>query len=133
LLDREIREVIGSLPSGSRPAGWISDGYTNTGELKFLEYGRTPVYQVHPVRHFRTTEITANQAQGLLGKPVLLVQNGPHGHFFEELSGKWGEPVYLKTLEIPRRGALSSLPILEVDLYLIPSFKNPFGAGKSAS
>ncbi len=53
--------------------------------------------------------------------------------FFEELSGKWGDPVYLKTLHIPRRGAISNLPILEVDLYLIPSFKNPLEAKKSAS
>lgn len=125
-MDKEIRKVVSRLPPEKKPVAWVVDGYQNAAELKFLEYGRTPVYHIHPKRPYRTTKITPEEARSLVGKPVLLVQNGPRGGFYKELGGHWGSPKYLTTLSIPRRWAHSNVPVYEVDLFLIPAFRDGF-------
>ncbi len=125
-MDRRIHREIDRLPASRRPVAWVVDGYQNSAELKFLEYGKIPVYQIHPKRHFRTTKISPDEAASLQGKPVLLIQNGPNGGFYKELGSRWGIPEYLATLHIPRRWAASQAPLYEVDLFLIPSFRNGF-------
>ncbi len=125
-MDRKIHQEIDRLPSGKRPVAWVVDGYQNAAQLKFLEYGRTPVYHIKPQRHFRTTKITRAEADSLKGKPVLLIQNGPKGGFYKELGNRWGIPQYLSTLQIPRRWAHSQEPVYQVDLFLIPAFRNGF-------
>ncbi len=125
-MDREIRRVTSHLGTQKKPVAWVVDGYQNAAGLKFLEYGTTPVYQIHPKRPFRTSKITPEEARLLVGKPVLLVQNGPMGGFYKELSGLWGTPKYLTSLSIPRKWASSSVPVYEVDVFLIPSFRDGF-------
>lgn len=125
-MDTRIHQELDRLPPSERPVAWVVDGYQNAAELKFLEYGKTPVYHIHPRRHFRTTKMTPAEARSLEGKPVLLIQNGPEGGFYKELGTRWGLPGFLKTLKIPRRWDHSDAPIYEVDLFLIPSFRNGF-------
>jgi hypothetical protein len=125
-MDREIRKVIANLGPREKPVAWVVDGYQNAAGLKFLEYGKTPVYQIHPKRPYRTSKITSDEARSLIGKPVLLVQNGPGGGFYRELEGVWGTPKFLTTLSIPRKWASSSVPVYEVDIFLIPSFRDGF-------
>ncbi len=122
--DREIRKVVAALPPSRRPVAWLVEGYPNTSLLKFFEYGRTPVYQIRAKRPFRTTLLPESEAERYVGHPVLLVQNGPHGGFAHEIGGTFGKSVYLGTILIPRRGARDQSPIIESDLYLIPSFRN---------
>ena len=117
-----IRSLADSLPPSRRPVAWVVDGYSNTSLLKFLEYGRTPVYQVRPKRPFRTTVLPEKVAQKLAGHPVLLVQNGPHGGFVNEIGGVLGQTIYLGTVLVPRRGASDQSPVIKSDVYLIPSF-----------
>ena len=120
--DRRIRSLADSLPPSRRPVAWVVDGYSNTSLLKFQEYGRTPVYQVRPKRPFRTTVLPERVARRLVGHPVLLVQNGPHGGFVHEIGGVLGQTIYLGTVLVPRRGALDQSPVIKSDVYLIPSF-----------
>ncbi len=122
--DREIRALEAALPPQSRPVAWLVDGYSNASLLKFHEYGRVPVYEIHPKRPFRTTVLTEEEARTLVGKPVLLIQNGPGGGFSQELEGRYGTPRFIGTLHISRRGASDPTPILEQDVYLIPSFRD---------
>lgn len=122
--DRMIRKMVATLPASRRPVAWIVEGYPNTSLLKFREYGRTPVYQVRPKRPFRTTVLPGTVAKRLVGHPVLLVQNGPHGGFVHEIGRTLGETIYLGTILVPRRGASDQSPIIESDVYLIPSFKD---------
>ena len=121
---RQIRLLSESLPPGKRPVAWLVDGYTNAGILKFLEYGRTPVYEIHPKRPFRVTVLSAEVASKLAGKPVFLVQNGPKGGFAGELGTRFGTPQFLKTVFVSRKGARDQSPIIETDILLIPSFRN---------
>jgi len=122
--DRLIRALSETFPPGKKPVAWLVDGYSNASILKFMEYGRTPVYEIHPKRPFRTTVLTAEQARILVGKPVLLIQNGPKGGFVDELAGRYGKAEFLKTFLIPRKGAKDQAPIIETDILLIPSFRN---------
>ncbi|MCL4485700.1 MAG: glycosyltransferase family 39 protein [Nitrospirae bacterium] len=122
--DREIRALAESLPEDQRPSAWLVDGYSNASLLKFREYGRTPVYEIHPKRPFRTTVLSEKEARSLVGKPVLLIQNGPGGGFYRELGDRYGTMRFLGTLHIPRRGARDQTPILEQDVYLIPAFRD---------
>lgn len=122
--DREIRAIVESFPAEKRPVGWVVDGYPNASLLKFLEYGRTPVYEIHPKRPFRSTVLSVGEANRLSGKPVLLIQNGPNGGFVHELNGIYGKALFLKTILVPRKGASDQTPIIETDVYLIPSFRN---------
>ncbi|EQD25124.1 MAG: 'Glycosyl transferase, family 39, partial [Leptospirillum sp. Group IV 'UBA BS'] len=120
----KIRALAESLPEDQRPSAWLVDGYSNASLLKFREYGRTPVYEIHPKRPFRTTVLSEKEARSLVGKPVLLIQNGPGGGFYRELGDRYGTMRFLGTLHIPRRGARDQTPILEQDVYLIPAFRD---------
>ncbi len=122
--DREIRALAAALPPGERPVAWLVDGYSNASLLKFHEYGRTPVYEIHPKRPFRTTVLSEAEARALVGKPVLLIQNGPDGGFYRELENRYGTPRLIGTLRIPRRGASDRKPILQQEVFLIPSFRD---------
>jgi len=122
--DREIRALADGLPPEHRPAAWLVDGYSNASQLKFQEFGRTPVYEIHPKRPFRTTVLSETEARRLVGKPVLLIQNGPGGGFVRELEDRYGTTRFLGTLHIPRRGAKDQAPILEQDVFLIPAFRD---------
>ena len=122
--DRMIRKIVNTLPPDRRPLVWVVEGYPNTSLLKFIEYRKIPVYQIRPKRPFRTTVLPESVANQLVGHPVLLIQNGPHGGFSRDLGGVLGETVYLGTVLVPRRGASDQSPIIESDIYLIPSFKN---------
>ncbi len=120
----EIQALEASIPQNLRPKAWLVDGYSNTSLLKIREYGRMPVYEIHPKRQFRTTTITEEQANSLVGKPVFLIQNGPSGGFFRGLDDRYGHPRFLGTIRILRKGSKDKIPILVQDVYLIPSFKN---------
>lgn len=127
-LDREIRRVAGSLPQNERPAAWVVDGYQKASELKFLEYGRTPVYHIFPQRHFRTDVISPDEARRLSGKPVLLIQDGPGGEFYRKLQNNCEKPDFLGTISVPRRWARSTVPVYQVDVYLIGDFRGGFAS-----
>jgi hypothetical protein len=122
--DFEIRALAEGLPPDQRPAAWLVDGYSNASQLKFQEFGRTPVYEIHPKRPFRTTVLSETEARRLVGKPVLLIQNGPGGGFVREIEDRYGTTRFLGTLHIPRRGAKDQAPILEQDVFLIPAFRD---------
>ncbi len=125
-MDKKIRAIADRLPDGERPSAWVVDGYQNASELKFQEYGQLPVYHIHPHRKFRTDVLTPAEARSLAGKPVLLIQNGPHGGFYRELGNRWGSPKYLGSVDVPRRWARSRLPVYQVDVYLIRPFRDGF-------
>lgn len=127
-LDRGIRRMAGHLPHNERPAAWVVDGYQKASELKFLEYGQTPVYHILPKRRFRTDIMTTEEARELDGKPVLLIQNGPGGGFYRKLQNSCGKPDYLGTISVPRRWARSTIPVYQVDVYLIRSFRDGFSS-----
>ncbi len=122
--DLRIREIVRNLPPAQRPVAWVVDGYPNASILKFLEYGQTPVFQIHPKRPFRTTVISMKEADELVGKPVLLIQTGLRGGFADRLGGRFGKPLFLRTVLVARKGARDQSPIIESDVLLIPSFRN---------
>ena len=125
-MDVRIRAIADRLPPDERPVAWVVDGYQNASELKFQEYGRLPVYHIHPRRKFRTDVLTPAEARSLEGKPVLLIQNGPLGGFYKELGDRWGPARYLGTIGVPRRWARSHVPVYQVDVYLIRPFQDGF-------